>query len=224
MTARATKVGKRTARAAGVTKKSLPCKKRATSNPEKAKTRKIAPLKNLRADESTRVLLSLIRRHPELRLEANELALALIENVDARKVGSELGQRLLELDIFDTTDNSRQEGGYVPIWDAVQQTLDELLEPYLVDLQRQIELGLKEAAQSTCLGIVLGLYHAREYPSDDSLLAHAPDFCEGEAHYVVDLLAKQSGLLHRCRWPLPDGSQELLADWPWLLSRRAKRK
>jgi hypothetical protein len=53
--------------------------------------------------------------------------LALIENVDARKVSSELGQRLLELDIFDTTDNSRQDGGYVPIWDAVQQTLDELL-------------------------------------------------------------------------------------------------
>jgi len=199
LTARATKVGKRTARAAGVTTKSLPDKKRATSKPAKAKTRKLAPLEKLREDESTRVLLSLIRRHPELRREANELALALIETVDAGKVGSELGQRLLELDIFDTSDNWRQDGGCVPIWDAVQQTLDELLEPHLVDLQRQIELGLKEAAQSTCLGIVLGLYHARECSNDDSLLTHAPDFCEGEAHYVVDLLAKQSGQLHRRR-------------------------
>lgn len=73
----------------------FPRNKRATSRPANAKTRKLAPLGKLRADESTRVLLSLIRRHPELRREANELALALIETVDAKKVGTELGQASL---------------------------------------------------------------------------------------------------------------------------------
>lgn len=77
-------------------KKSLPRNKR----PAKAKIRKLAPLQKLREDESTRVLLSLIRRHPELRREANELALALIENVDARKVGSELGPRHFPCDCY----------------------------------------------------------------------------------------------------------------------------
>jgi hypothetical protein len=92
------------------------------------------------------------------------------------------------------------------------------------DLKRRIALGRKEAAQSTCLGIVLGLYGARDDSSDDSLLAHAPDFCENKAHYVVDLLAKESGRLHRRRWDLPDGSEALLADWPWISSRGSPRK
>ncbi|MCR9095730.1 MAG: hypothetical protein NXI30_16030 [bacterium] len=50
--------------------------------------------------------------------------------------------------------------------------------PYLEDLQQEIELGLEEAAQTTCLGIVIGLYHAREGDADDSLSAQAPDFSE----------------------------------------------
>ena len=93
--------------------------------------------------------------------------------------------------MFDATETAPRDGRYVPIWEAAQQTLDGLLEPYLADLQRRVELGLKEAAQSSCLGIILGLYHARDCASDDSLLAHVPDFCENEAHYEAGVLAKQ---------------------------------
>lgn len=221
---RATKGGKRAVKSASVKKKSSPRKKSTARKPAKPKARKLAPLDQLRSDESTQVLLSLIRRHPKLRSEADELALALIESVDARKVGLELGQRLIDLDIFDVADTAPRDGRYVPMWEAAQQTLDGLLEPYLADLQRRVALGLKEAAQSTCLGIILGLYHARDTASDDSLLAHAPDFCENEAHYVAGLLAKQSGRLHRRRWQLPDGSQALFPDWPWLFRQGAQRK
>jgi hypothetical protein len=213
-------VVKRTA----VKKKNSPGKKSTARKPARPKARHPAPLERLRSDESLQVLLSLIRRHPDLAPEADELALALIETVDAKEVGLELGQRLLELDIFDAIDTAPRDGRYVPIWDAAQQTLDCLLEPYLADLQRRVELGLKEAAQSTCFGIILGLYHARGCESDDSLLAHAPDFCQDEAHYVVGLLAKQSGRLHRRRWSLPEGSDELLSEWPWLFPRGARRK
>ncbi len=148
----------------------------------------------------------------------------LVSAVEAKRLGSELGRRLAELDIFDAADGSPRDGRYVPMWEAAQQTLDGLLEPYLVDLQRRIELGLKEAAQATCLGIVLGLHSARGQASDDSLLAHAPDFCENEAHYVVELLAKQSGRLHRRRWPLPEGSRALVPGWPWLFPESSPRR
>ena len=200
-----------------VTKKNSPKKKSTAMKSAKSKARRPAPLEQLQSDESMQVLLSLIRRHPDLRSEADELALALIATVDAKNVGSELGKRLREVDIFDATDTGPRDGRYVPIWEAAQQTLDALLEPYLAALQRRVELGLKEAAQSTCLGIVLGLYHARDCESDDSLLAHAPDFCENEAHYVTGLLAKQSGRLHRRRWSLSQGSHELLPDWSGLV-------
>ncbi len=76
---------------ASVKKERSPRKKSAARKSAKPKPRRLAPLDQLRSDESTQVLLSLIRRHPELRSEADELALALIESVDAKKVGLELG-------------------------------------------------------------------------------------------------------------------------------------
>jgi hypothetical protein len=223
VTRRAAKDGVRSAKGAAVRKKS-PCgKKAAATKRTKPKAREPAPLERLRSDESTQALRSLASRHPELRREIDELALVLIASVDSKKLGAELGQRLLEVDIFDATDAPRRDGRYIPVWEAAQQTLDGLLAPHLTDLHRRIELGLKEAAQSTCLGIVLGLYRARDGAVGDSLLAHAPDFCENEASYVVGLLAKQSGRLQRRRWTLPEGSHELLPDWPWLFSRDARR-
>lgn len=212
------------AKGAAVRKKSPRKKKGAAKKSAKLKTRKPEPLERLRADESTQVLRSLTCRHPELRAEIDALAIARIASVDAEKLGSKLGQRLLEVDIFDVTDTVPRDGSYVPMWEAAQQTLDGLLAPYIADLQRRIELGLKEAAQSTCLGIVLGLYHARDCASDDSLLAHAPDFCENEADYVVGMLAKQSGRLQRRRWSLPDGSHKLLPEWSWLCPHDPQRK
>jgi hypothetical protein len=216
-----TRGGRRGAKSSVGRKK--PSKKPAAKKP-KPKSKRVAPIEELRADEPKRVLQSLIRRHPELRTEAEELALKLIGGVDPQELGSELRRRLREIDIFDLADSPTRGGRYVPLWAAAQETLDDLLEPYLVDLKRTIALGLKEAAQSTCLGIVLGLYGARDFSSDDSLLAHAPDFCENEAQYVVGLLAKESGRLHRRRWPLPDGSDALLTDWPWIFSRGSRRK
>ena len=222
MTARATRGGTRGAKAA-VERKRSSGKKTATKKPAPPKSRRVAPIERLRSEEPKQLLQSLIRRHPELRTETEELALTLIGAVDAKELGLELGGRLREIDIFDTTDSSPRDGRYVPLWDAAQEALDDLLEPYLLDLKRRIELGLKEAAQSTGLGIILGLYEARDWSSDDSLLAHAPDFCEDEAHYVMNLLAKESGRLHRRRWPLPDGSEALLTDWPWVASRGSRR-
>ena len=104
VTARPAKGGKQAAKGAPVRKKSPRKKKGAAKKSAKPKARKPAPLEQLRTDESTQVLLSLTRRHPELRTEIDELALALIESVDVEKLGSKLGQRLLEVDIFDATD------------------------------------------------------------------------------------------------------------------------
>lgn len=215
---------KETVRGGKKGKKTSTSRKKPAGRQASAKSRKPAPLERLRADEPGQVLRSLLRRHPELRDEANELSLQLVAAVDARSLGSELRRRLAALDIFDAADGSPRDMRYVPMWEVAQQTLDGLLEPYLIDLQRRVELGLKEAAQATCLGIVMGLHWAQRHAGDDSLLAHAPDFCANEAHYAVQLLAKQSGRLHRRRWPLPEGSEALFPDWPWLSTRSSPRR
>ena len=221
VTARATRGGGRDAKSSVGRKRSS---EKTVAKKPKPRANKPTPIDKLRRGEPKQLLQSLIRRHPELRTEAEELALELIATVDAEELESELGRRLRGIDIFDLTDSPPRDGRYVPLWAAAQEALDGLLKPYLVDLKRRIALGLKEAAQLTCLGIVLGLYKSRDHASDDSLLAHAPDFCENKAHYVVELLAKESGRLHRRRWRPPDGSEAMLTDWPWLFSRGSRRK
>jgi len=190
----------------------------------KQRRQKSDVLEKLCGEEAAQIVHALMQRHPDLREEAIELATALVAAVDARKLGSELGQRLLSLDIFDLSNRaSREPWRHVEATESAYETLEEVLAPYVNDLERRIDLGLEEAARATCLGIVLGLYHARD-PSDDSLLAHAPDFCEGEASFVVDLLANQSGRLHGARWSLPEGSRDLLPEWDGLFKRRPRRR
>jgi hypothetical protein len=180
-------------------------------------------LSRLRGDEALRLLLSLIDHHPELRPECETLATTLLGEVDAQQIGAQLGNRLSELDITACAGRAgRQPWGYVEPWEAAAEILEELLAPYIEDLRRRIELVLEDAARSTCLGIVLGLYHART-AEPSALLAHVPDFCEEEAAYVVELLTKESGRRHRRRWELPEGSEDLLPDWDWLFTRPRRR-
>ena len=175
-------------------------------------------------DEAASVLESLRLRHPDLASEIEELALAVLERVDAPALGAELSRRLQKLDIFDAIEEDPRDSSYTPVWEMAQHTLDTTMAPYLEDLQRKIEVGLKEAAQATCLGIVIGLYHAREGYADDSLLAQAPDFCEKEAYYVVDILARQSGKLHRHRWMLPEDARSSIPEWSRLFPGAARPK
>lgn len=219
------KTGRKRAAAKGVARKTSSVKAtKARRRPAKPRRRTAEPLEKLSGEEAQQLIIALVKRHPALREEATELATALLESVDAHKLGIELGKRLRDLDLFDLSNRScRDPGRYVEVTEAAYETLEETLAPYVVDLERRIELGLEDAARATCLGIVLGLYHACDH-TEDALLAHAPDFCEGEAGYLVDQLAKQSGKLHRSRWSLPDGSAELLPEWDWLFRRRSGKR
>jgi hypothetical protein len=164
-------------------------------------------------------------RHSELSGEIDELAVALLETVDVDELAIKVGDGLRALDLFDATDPDPRSPRYVDLWESAQHTLDLFMKPYLADLERRIELGLRDAAESTCLGIVLGLYRARESEDDgDALLAHAPDFCANEADYVVELLGKQSGRLHSRRWSLPTEARSRLPDWSGLFKSRPRRK
>jgi hypothetical protein len=176
-------------------------------------------LSRLHGDEAIAVLMALIGRHPELRAECEILAKALISEIDPERLAEQLGKRILALDVSDCAGRAgRQPWGYVQPEEAAAEILEELLDPYLEDLRRRIELALESAARSTCLGIVLGLYRARD-AEPSALVAHVPDFCEEQAAYVVEILGKESARRHRCRWKLPDDSEARLPDWDWLFAR-----
>lgn len=229
MTARSTRTPKRSGKgkAAAQSSRSRKSPKQTGQARRTAKGRKSKPdpVVHLESGEMRKLIHCLRARHSELSGEIDELAVALLETVDVDELATKVGDGLRALDLFDATDPDPRSPRYVDLWESAQHTLDLFMKPYLADLERRIELGLRDAAESTCLGIVLGLYRARESEDDgDALLAHAPDFCASEADYVVELLCKHSGRLHRRRWSLPTEARSSLPDWSGLFKSRSRRK
>ena len=53
--------------------------------------------------------------------------------------------------------------------EAALKLLSESIEDVITDMRRRMDLGLHEAAQTICCGIVLGLHKAKGVGSDDPL-------------------------------------------------------
>jgi len=62
--------------------------------------------------------------------------------------------------------------GYVHETDAAWELIEEVLAPFLADLERRITLDFLDAASTVAVGIVAGLYRVRE-PAPGSVLAYA---------------------------------------------------
>jgi len=81
--------------------------------------------------------------------------------------------------------------GYVEPGEAAAELLEESLEDLIDDMKRRAELGLTVAAEAMCVGIVAGLYGARDTKSDGEL-GWSPDFPLEEAGHAV------AELMHSC--------------------------
>jgi hypothetical protein len=101
--------------------------------------------------------------------------------------------------------------GYVHPAEAADEILDEVLQPFLDDLQRRAGLGMRSVAVELAAGILLGLYNCR-HGNSETLLEYSPDYAAERASGVVsdcaslgielptvellDLMPKWSALLH----------------------------
>lgn len=59
--------------------------------------------------------------------------------------------------------------GYVHPVEAADEILDEVLEPFLGDLERRAALGMAAAATELAMGVLLGLYRCRHAESETVL-------------------------------------------------------
>lgn len=181
---------------------------------KKAARRKTDILTRLSAGEASSVLLALLQRHPELKSEAENLASAAVQVVDADAIAANVRDALLSSD-FDGRSGAHP-GGYIEPTEAAWEILQEALDPFLEEMKRQIELGFESAAVAVCQGIVAGLYHCRR---GSELLECAEDFPENGAGDAVATLARLSAAKHRRRWKLPDAFIGQIPDWSKMLGR-----
>jgi hypothetical protein len=158
------------------------------------RTKRASALKRLQPSEAQEVLDSLLKAHPELRKEAEGVARSLIAEVSFEEVAEQVEWALAHLGLDDLGDRAgKHSWGYVGPTEAAWELLQEAIDPFIAELDRQLELGLWRQALETCKGLVLGLYEVRNKQSD-GCLGWAPDFAgETAAEALKKWLGGQSG-------------------------------
>jgi hypothetical protein len=147
----------------------------------------ISVLDRLKPGEAAAVLRRLLAAHPDLGGEAEQIARSLLGEVSFESVAEEVERAVRTLDLDDLNSRAGSHGwGYTEPSDAAWELLEEAVDPFLDDMERQIELGLEAEALETCRGVVLGLYRLRKETKGDGLIGWAEDFPAETAAHAVD--------------------------------------
>jgi len=143
------------------------------------------PSEHLRPGESAFVLEKLLAAHPELEKEVNAEALELAKASAFEDTAKCLADDLRGLDVDELGDRAGDHGmGYVDPVDAGCEACQEVLDPLLEELGRQIKLGLEADALETLKGIALRLYMVRN-DQGEGCLGWAEDFPSDAAGRAV---------------------------------------
>jgi hypothetical protein len=159
-------------------------------------TRKPQPtsvLEKLDGHECSQVLTELLASRPELRGDAERIALALLADVDVDDVAESIEEELRAADLDQLASRAgRVRGrGYVHENEAAAEILEELLQPALDDLARRASLGLGDAAARMGLGLLSGLSRCRDDVEMGTVLAYAgPDMIDELVRSVELVMTK----------------------------------
>ena len=185
-------------------------------------------LEGLKPDEAAVVLRRLLKAHPELSSEAEQMARSPLHQVDYQEVAAEIEGEIRALDYEDL--NARagsHEWGYVEPSEAAEEILEETLEPFVEDLKRHLELGLEAEALEICKGLVRGCYRLSEREGGD-VLGWASDFPGEAAGNALEIWyrggddAKHRQRGGRKRPSLPADFLSLIPKWVPMIERVAK--
>src|SRR6202041_1466010 len=206
--------------------------------PSKVKRKEQGPGKNagrrtldsLKPDEAAAVLGRLLKEHPELLSEAEEMAKSHLHQVDYEGIAEEIefAMSALDYDALNARAGSHQ-WGYVEPSEAAEEILAETVKPFLEDMQRHLELGFEADALEICKGLVLGCYRLSESQEGD-VLGWSPDFPVEAAGNALDLWYRaadkpknrERGGTKRASFP-PDFLSQI-PEWVPMLERIAKKK
>ena len=202
----------------------------------KDKTRDRAPredtlgplLDRLKPDEAATVFRRLLKAHPDLSSEADEIARSLLRQVEYEDVAAEIEDEIRALDYEDL--NARAGGhewGYIEPSEAAWEILEEIVEPFLDDMKRHIGLGLEAEALEICKGMVLGLYRLSEREGGD-VLGWATDFPAEAARNSLEIWyagadnPKSRDISRKTRPPLPQDFLSMVPKWIPMIERILK--
>lgn len=170
-------------------------------------------LKELTAQEKADLLDRLLAAQPQLRAQAETLAVERMASGGHAETADEVESALRYLGVDELSGRAgyRPGLGYVHECEAADEILDEALEPFLTDLDRRARLGLVTAATQLAVGILDGLHRCRD-GGGESLLEYSPDFPAERAADVIDRCRRHGIIL-----PVAE-LLDLTPDWGAMLS------
>ncbi len=133
-------------------------------------------ISHVSAAESARVLGELLRRHPDLKNEANAIAKDLMDHVSVEDVAEEVAFLASSIGLDDLGSRAgRHSWGYVEPGEAASELLEESIEDVRADMARRFNAGMTSGAEKVCQSIIIGL-HGVDDADSDLILQWAPDF------------------------------------------------
>ncbi len=192
-----------------------------------ARKRKKPILDRLEPGEAQAVLSRLLVEHPDLGAEVERIAESLLGEISSEIIAGEVDDAIRSLDLDDLGSRAgRHSWGYTAPSEAAWELLQEVVDPFLKDLKRRMDLGLAADALEVCRGILLGLYGVRDTKSGE-FVGWAPDFLEETAAGTVVTWCThgiKSGAVCRDRArSLRDFAEERTPEWATLINRVASR-
>lgn len=154
-------------------------------------------LAHLRSHERGRVCDLLLKRHPELREEANAIAKDLLADVSVEDISQEVVYLVSSVGLDSLNVRSgKHYWGYVGPTEAAWELLWEAIEDIQNDMVRRNKAGLRAAAERICQGIILGLQKL-DVENTDGVLGWAPDFPGEAAAHTLSMLLELYPRNHR---------------------------
>jgi hypothetical protein len=198
----------------------------------KRSRKKISVLDRLKPGEAETVLRRLLAVHPDLADEAEQIARSVLGEVSFESVAEEVEHAVRSLDLDDLNSRAGSHAwGYTEPSEAAWELLGEAVDPFLDDMQRQVELRLEAEALEICKGVVLGLYRLRKGAKGDGLVGWAPDFPAETAAHAVHTWRTGGDTRKRVAWRGPrkrpgfpqDFVEKFVPEWGSLIGRTLSR-
>jgi hypothetical protein len=119
-------------------------------------------LDRLEPVEASVVLQHLVDAHPDLAVEATEIARALLRQQTYEDVAAEMEDELraLDYDALNARAGSHEWGNTEPSG-AAWEIMEDILKPFVNNLRRHLELGLETEAKEDLPGLGAGMLSAQ---------------------------------------------------------------
>ncbi|MBU3862901.1 hypothetical protein KN815_01895 [Streptomyces sp. 4503] len=150
----------------------------------------------LTAVEKATVLDRLLDARPELRTEADKMAVRLLAPRERTELtalqegtAADVEQALRALDADSLTTGHRPGFGYTDVSEAASRLIEPVIEQHEADVRRRLALGMPDAAEAVALGVLDGLDACEgDYDGDEVLCYAGENLAEIYGYKIRELM------------------------------------